>query len=113
MVGSLVALPGDVFEVAGDGVREAPGSRALYISFLRGFPVPMRRADVGAPERSTDDGRDGGGMLVEEEMLAGDDTLTVAGTLAVGGMLDEDEMPGDEMLTEGETLTEDGTLIEV
>jgi hypothetical protein len=34
-----VALPGGVSEAAVDGVREAPGSKALYISFLRGFAV--------------------------------------------------------------------------
>lgn len=78
MAGSRVALPGGVSEAAGDGVREAPGSKALYISFLRGFPVPMRRAVVGAPDRSTEDaedGRGGGGMFVEGEILAGGRTL--------------------------------------
>lgn len=118
VAGSL-ALPGDVSEVAGDGVREAPGNRALYISFLRGFPTPMRREDVGAPERSVDDERDGGGMLVEDEMLTGDGTLTVGKTLAGSGMLAEDEIfAGDGMLTVGGTLagggmlTDAGTLIE-
>jgi hypothetical protein len=72
-----LALPGGVSEVAGDGIREAPGSKALYINFLRGFPVPMRRAAVGAPEPSAEDGRDGGGMSVE------------GGTLAEGGTLIE------------------------
>lgn len=70
MTVSRVALPGGVSEVAGDGVRKAPGSKALYINFLRGFAVPMRRAAVGAPEPTAEDGRDGGGMFVEGETLA-------------------------------------------
>jgi hypothetical protein len=78
MTVSRVALPGGVSEVADGGVREALGSKALYISFLRGFPVPMRRAAVGAPEPSAEDGRDGGGMSVEGRILAEGGTLIEA-----------------------------------
>lgn len=61
---SRIALLGGVSEVTGDGVRDALGSRALYISFFRGFPLPIRRAVVGAPGGSANDGRGGGGILV-------------------------------------------------
>lgn len=81
MAGSRVALAGGVSEVAGDGVREVLGNRALYISFLRGFPVPMRKAVVGAPGRSAEDGRDGGGILVEDETLTEGETSAGGGTL--------------------------------
>lgn len=70
-----------------------PGSRALYISFLRGFPVPMRRAAVGASECGTEDRRDGGGIFVEDELLA------------VGGILtDSETLAGDETSAGGGTL---------
>jgi hypothetical protein len=82
VAGARVALAGGVSEVAGDGVREPPGSKALYISFLRGFPAPKRRADVGAPECSAEGGRDGGGMFVEGDWLAEDETLVGGGTFA-------------------------------
>ena len=62
---SRVALSDGVSEAVGGGVREASGSKALYISFLRGFAVPMRRAAVGAPDARAEDGRDGGDMSVE------------------------------------------------
>lgn len=81
MGGSRVALAGGVSEVAGDGVREVLGNRALYISFLRGFPVPMRRAVVGAPGHSAEDGRDGGGIFVEDETLTEGETSAGGGTL--------------------------------
>lgn len=87
MVGSPVALVGGVSAVAGDGVREVLGNRALYISFLRGFPVPMRRAVVGAPGRSAEDRRDGGGIFVEDEILTEGGTLFEGETLAGGGTL--------------------------
>lgn len=101
MAGSLVVLAGGVSEVAGDGVREVPGNRALYISFLRGFPVPMRRAVVGAPGRSAEDGRDGGGILVEDEILTGVGTLTGVGALTGGRT-----WVGDKTLAGGGTLVE-------
>lgn len=95
VAGSRVVQAGGVSEVAGDGVREVLGNRALYISFLRGFPVPMRRAVVGAPGRSAEDGRDGGGMFVEDEILTGVGTWTGGRTWV-----------GDKTLAGGGTLVE-------
>jgi hypothetical protein len=103
VVGSRATLPGrvGVTEVAGDGVREALGNRALYSSFLRGFPVPMRRAVVGAPDCGAEDGRDGGGIFVEDEILTGGGALTVGKTLSGGGT-----WAGDEPSAGGGTLVE-------
>lgn len=64
------ALPGDVFDVAGDNVREAPGNNALYMSFLRGFPTLIRRPAVGVSVGFSVNGRDGGGMLFDAWLSA-------------------------------------------
>jgi hypothetical protein len=60
-----LALFGGVFDVVGDGVREAPGNNALYMSFLRGFAALIRSAAVGVSDGFVVKGRDGGGIVFD------------------------------------------------
>lgn len=57
-------LAGSELGVFSKGAREAPGNNALYMSFLRGFPVPIRRVPEGVSDDLADNERDGGGMLL-------------------------------------------------
>lgn len=64
MVGGSFPLPEGELDVVGEGVREAPGSKALYMSFLRGRPPPMRSPPGVGSDGFLDTGRAGGGMLL-------------------------------------------------
>lgn len=64
VVGGSFPLPEGELDVVGEGVREAPGSKALYMSFLRGLPPPMRSPPGVVSDGFLDTGRAGGGMLL-------------------------------------------------
>jgi hypothetical protein len=85
------ALPSGVFDVVDDGVRDALGNNALYMSFLRGLPMLIRRAAVGGSDGFVVDGREGGGMLLGaclSAVFAGCTLLETAGS-ATGRAVEE------------------------